>query len=392
MRHVGGDDIGRAGRQAMRGAVDDELEFPASTVTTCSCGCWCSGKVDPAVASDERLGEARRVDQTRREAGKELAGAECVDAVQGHADLRVPTSIVPVRARPRPSAPLDAQWTGVRHAPAVLVPCVAAGDRPRGGGRRPAGRIAHRLPDPEADASRFAAFLEELKTRGDRHAASRRRSAPGRSTGSTLLPVVVERDRGQAEAVLSIDDYVRRRLDAPAWCGARARWPPRIGPSSRKWERPTASSRAIWWRSGAWSRTSAASRACGPRCRPWPRWPSTAAAATLFRNELFDALRIVERGTRVARQPEGVVGRRHGPAAVHALELPALRRGLRRRRRARHLGQSGRCLRVDRQLPQSVRLGWHVQRGAGQSGCRRRPRRWPSRLVRAARAVAPSAC
>ena len=44
---------------------------------------------------------------------------------------------------------------------------------------------------------------------------------------------------------------------------------------------------------------------------------------TLFRNELFDALRIVERGHASLDEPEGLVGRRDGAAAVHAVELPA---------------------------------------------------------------------
>ena len=58
-----------------------------------------------------------------------------------------------------------------------------------------------------------------------------------------------------------------------------------------------------------------------------------------------------------------LVGGRDGTAAVHALQLPAVRRGLRRRRPARHLEFARRHLRVDGQLPEGIRLGRRATAG-----------------------------
>ena len=185
-----------------------------------------------------------------------------------------------------------AQWTGVRHAPAVLVPCVAAGDCPRGGGRRPAARIAAGAGF-RGDASRFTAFLEELKTEATARGISSEVSARALD-GLTLLPVMrVERDRGQAEAVLSIDGYVGARLTASMVRRARE-MAAEHRPVLEKVGKATATSRAIWSRSGP-----------EVELRPFTGVRPTVQAlatlafdgrrGTLFRNELFDALRIVTR-------------------------------------------------------------------------------------------------
>ena len=73
---------------------------------------------------------------------------------------------------------------------------------------------AAQAPTPTPiDPAQFAEFLEGLKTEAVERGISREVAARALD-GLTPLPVVVERDRGQAEAVLSIDAYVRRRLTA----------------------------------------------------------------------------------------------------------------------------------------------------------------------------------
>ena len=103
--------------------------------------------------------------------------------------------------------------------------------------------------------------------------------------------------------------------------------------------------------------------------------PTIAALATLawdprrsafFRGELFDALEILNRGDIESSRHARLVGGRHGPGAVHAVELPAIRRGLRRRRPPRHLVDAGRRVRVDRELPEGH--GWSAGRRLGTRG------------------------
>jgi membrane-bound lytic murein transglycosylase B len=65
--------------------------------------------------------------------------------------------------------------------------------------------------DPVIDNARFTAFLDELKTEAVERGISSAVAAKALD-GLAPLPVVIERDRGQAEVVLSVDDYVRRRL------------------------------------------------------------------------------------------------------------------------------------------------------------------------------------
>jgi membrane-bound lytic murein transglycosylase B len=147
---------------------------------------------------------------------------------------------------------------------------------------------------PADDAARFAAFLDDLKTEAVRRGISEAVAARALD-GLEPLPVVLERDRGQAEAVLSIDTYVRQRL-TPA--------------TVRRARRMATTHRAVLERVGkaygvqprylvaVWGLESNFGRFTGVR-------PTVQALATLafdgrrgelFRNELFDALRIVDRG------------------------------------------------------------------------------------------------
>ena len=113
--------------------------------------------------------------------------------------------------------------------------------------------------------------------------------------GLTPLPVVVERDRGQAEAVLSIDAYVRRRLTPTIVRRARE-----MATKHRTVLEKVGTTYGVQPRYlvAVWGLESNFGRFTGVR-------PTVQALATLafdgrrgalFRNELFDALRIVERG------------------------------------------------------------------------------------------------
>ncbi len=147
---------------------------------------------------------------------------------------------------------------------------------------------------PADDAARFAAFLDDLKTEAVRRGISEAVAATALD-GLEPLPIVLERDRGQAEAVLTIDTYVRQRL-TPA--------------TVRQAQRMATTHRAVLERVGkaygvqprylvaVWGLESNFGRFTGVR-------PTVQALATLafdgrrgelFRNELFDALRIVDRG------------------------------------------------------------------------------------------------
>lgn len=147
---------------------------------------------------------------------------------------------------------------------------------------------------PADDAARFTAFVADLKDEAVRRGISEQVAARALD-GLTPLPVVVERDRGQAEAVLSIDTYVRRRLT----------------PSTiRRAQRMAVTHRALLQKVGkaygvqprylvaVWGLESNFGGFTGVR-------PTVQALATLafdgrrgdlFRNELFDALRIVDKG------------------------------------------------------------------------------------------------
>lgn len=140
----------------------------------------------------------------------------------------------------------------------------------------------------------FADFVRQLKADAIARGISAEVAARALD-GIEPLPVVVERDRGQAEAVLSVDAYVRRRLTAKTVLRAR---------------RMLAAHQATLTKVGAaygvqprylvavWGLESNFGAFTGVR-------PTVQALATLaydgrrgelFRNELFDALRIVERG------------------------------------------------------------------------------------------------
>ena len=149
-------------------------------------------------------------------------------------------------------------------------------------------------PAPAVDEARFTAFLAELKTEAVDRGISAAVAARALD-GLTPLPVVVERDRGQAEAVLSIDDYVRRRLTPTTVRRARemaARHKAILQQVGKAYGVQPRYLVAVWGIESNFGRFTGV--------RPTVQALATLAydgrRGTLFRNELFDALRIVERG------------------------------------------------------------------------------------------------
>ncbi len=86
--------------------------------------------------------------------------------------------------------------------------------------------------------------------------------------------------------------------------------------------------------------------------------------------ELIAALRIIDPGEANRAPAQGLLGRRHGPDPVHAVQLPLHRRGQRRRRPARHLGLQQRRPGLGRQPAGQGRLEAPARAGRARSPCR----------------------
>lgn len=109
------------------------------------------------------------------------------------------------------------------------------------------------------------------------------------------LQVVIERDRAQAEKVLSLEDYLRRRLTATLVRRGRdaySRYRPLLQEVSEKYGVPTRIIAGVWGIESNFGGFSGV--------RPTIRALTTLAwdprRSTLFRAELFDALEILNRG------------------------------------------------------------------------------------------------
>ena len=145
--------------------------------------------------------------------------------------------------------------------------------------------------------------------------------------------------------------------------------------------------------SGGWSRISAASPARGRSSPALATLAWDPRRAAFFRGELFDALEIVNRGDIELAASARLVGRRDGPGAVHAVELPEVRRGLGRRRPPRHLvGRQPTSSRRSRNYLEGTRMAADQTWGrevtvdaGGRAADRRRRRAAQRRLPRHAR-------
>ena len=222
-----------------------------------------------------------------------------------------------------------AVWPVLRYAPLVASACAGARRRTASPVRRsPNGSPASAPKRSSAASARKSSTRRCANDRGaaaDRHRArshAGRNGAVARAYIARRLTPTVVRDRpGDVRAGTA------RLLDE---VGARYGVSPRIIV-------------------GIWGLESNFGGFSGVR-------PTIAALATLawdprrsafFRGELLDALEILNRGDIDVDAHARLVGRRDGPAAVHAVELSEVRRGLRRRRPARHLVVAARRLRVD---------------------------------------------
>lgn len=178
-----------------------------------------------------------------------------------------------------------------RAALAVLAACLALTAPVRIGAGPRQEPAAAPVPD---EGARFAAFVSELKDEAVRRGISEAVAARALD-GLEPLPVVVERDRGQAEVVQTIDEYVSRRLT-----NATVRKAQRMAVTHRALLRKVQKTYGVQPRYllAVWGLESNFGAFTGVR-------PTVQALATLafdgrrgelFRNELFDALRIVDRG------------------------------------------------------------------------------------------------
>ena len=213
------------------------------------------------------------------------------------------------------------------------------------------------MPDPVPAAAKedFPTWLTGVRSEALARGISEQ-TVDAAFTGLEPLPVVIERDRAQAELVLSLDDYLKRRLTRSFIRTARE-----CAATHRDLLKRVSTEYGVQSKFlvAIWGVESNYGRFIGVR-------PTIQALATLawdgrrgafFKGELFNALEIVDKGYIGLDQLQGIVGRRHGADAVHALELSETRAGLRSRRRSGHLAVAGRHLRVDCQLPEGLRLG-----------------------------------
>lgn len=146
----------------------------------------------------------------------------------------------------------------------------------------------------ESARPEFPAFVEQLKTQAVAKGVSAA-TIEAAFTGLEPLPVVVERDRTQAETVLTIDQYVERRLTRRFIRTAReqaAKNRKLLTEVSKKYGPPSSLLVAVW------AMESNFGRFTGTR-------PIVQALATLawdgrrgafFTSELMDALQIVDKG------------------------------------------------------------------------------------------------
>ena len=107
---------------------------------------------------------------------------------------------------------------------------------------------------------------------------------------------------------------------------------------------------------GAGDRFRRQQRQRADRSARWRRSPMTAGARDFFTDELMSALKIVQRGDLVARRRCAAPGPANWARPSSCLVLSEVRRRLRPQRPARPDPQHGRRARLDRQLPQGLRL------------------------------------
>jgi membrane-bound lytic murein transglycosylase B len=155
--------------------------------------------------------------------------------------------------------------------------------------------IGGQSPPAETPRPSFAEFLQGIRTEAIGRGIRQEIVDEALSTIDEPLPVVIERDRTQAEIVLTLEQYLSRRLTSKLVKSAREMYDLHRPLVEEVGERYGVSPRIII---GIWGIESNFGRFTGVR--------STVAAlatlawdtrrATFFRGELFDALEILNRG------------------------------------------------------------------------------------------------
>ena len=215
--------------------------------------------------------------------------------------------------------------------------------------------MPHRNPAPRSPSSSTGVRTEALE-RGIRQEIV----DEALSNIQEPLPVVIERDRTQAETVLSLEAYLTRRLTPKLVKSGReafAKHRMLLDEVSARYGVPSEVIVGIWGLESNFGGFS------GVR-------PTVAALATLawdprrsalFRSELFAALEILNRGDIEVSRMRGSWAGAMGQLQFMPSSYLKFRRGLRWRRAARHLVVSSRHLCVGGQLLE----GQGVDCGAG---------------------------
>ena len=200
-------------------------------------------------------------------------------------------------------------------------------------------------------------------------------------------PVILERDRAQAETVFSLEKYIARILTPKLILGGREAYAAHrelLDQISERYGVPARIVVAIWGMESNYGRFS------GVR-------PTVPALATLawdprraafFRGELFNALEILNRGDIDLPRLKGSWAGAMGQTQFMPSSYLKYAEDFDGDGQARHLVDAGGRLRVDRQLPEGARLDRRPELGArGDRDVRRSRAASPATSRRAAAAV-----
>ena len=223
-------------------------------------------------------------------------------------------------------------------------------------------------PVPQAPRAPFTDWLAGVRTEAINRGL-RAEVVDAALAGLEPLEQIRQRDRTQAEFVVSFDRYTARWLNRRFVRLGRERAKPHrqaLAKVSARYGVPVAVVLGVWGVESNYGRFS------GVR-------PVIASLATLaydprrgefFRGQLFDALTILDNGHIDLPGLRGSWAGAMGQPQFLPSSYLKYRRGLRRRREARHLVHSRRRVRLDRQLPRRSTAGNRARPGGARSCCR----------------------